>query len=855
MKNKKDLILGIALIFTLFFLTIGYALYDEILTLNGNVLLGKPGTVEIISIQEYPNSSTLPEGAGSLVLKDGKIELDYSFTVSQEEPTYEATYLISLKNNSPYDYIFSGFSMAPSIKIDGATEDEAGAVLTYEYASPTDVSNLVGVGGTIPSGEPGVVAITIHFRIVSEKNNTNITINGGADVNTSTDNSGTFYAGIVDAPVTLDLTNDTIDDNCFKVDVTNTYNTQIIYNFTLTGSNFVLVDRNGGSLGDFTIAAPSETRDSNVAQVELCIMASEGSQFANDTAQTQVVINPTGLSSFSTGTLTIKVEKSEDVTGAIPRLENVTFEAVKYDTETTSLNTKVTWSRIVETGELDIKNWYIQLYNEPADADTTTTLITTFTVDGSANTSNYELAISNNILTSTAFTNALNNGDSFYVKIYGVDELNYSGEASCSLSDGNNYCVASTSTSLKYQFTLKYTGNATLSNTDTTNKTATIYLNNAFTSVITSSTNYTLNGVTVTRATSSENLATNEYTYALEEGSSTVANFQILENVVNDDINITINTYNNDWICLIKGTKIKVYNGYKNIEDIKYDDLLEVYSYDLGRVVYEYPIKIEEEGKASNYQRITFSDGSILNTYGPHGIFSKDLNRYVSVLDRQSFDVGTTVLKLENGKLKEVKVVKLEEIIEDTTYYHVASTRYLNVFANDFLTTDPILPISNIFSFNDDLTWGSDREEYLKTNDFISYEMLKNYFPKYLYEGIRMGEAKHLINQGIISVEEYVTKFSKMSFIPIPTDGLGNNKWMVTTSLDLENGLKGDYYQEGSFYELPNAKNYFDKKFLGWYNTADNKYYQEGDLVEVKYGMYFEAIYEDDKLFDKPILK
>lgn len=43
---------------------------------------------------------------------------------------------------------------------------------------------------------------------------------------------------------------------------------------------------------------------------------------------------------------------------------------------------------------------------------------------------------------------------------------------------------------------------------------------------------------------------------------------------------------------------------------------------------------------------------------------------------------------------------------------------------------------------------------------------------------------------------------------------------------------------------LPAPTTYLDKEFIGWYNTADNKYYQEGDLVRVNYGMFFEAIYK-----------
>lgn len=836
MKNKKDIILGITIILIIVFMTIGFAFEDKILTLNNNLSLTKPGTIYIKEINV--SSSNLPTDAGSLVLKNGKIELDYTFSVSKEEKNYSATYLITIQNDSPYDYTFSGFNLEPEFKLNGATSQEAGAVLTYEYTD-LNLSDQVMINEVIPATEKRTVVITIHFKIKSENDNTTIDVNGSAGVNTSTDNSGTFYGGIVNSPLTLDLTKNNKKE-CFNVDVTNTYKNQLTYNFTLTNNNFVLVDINENSINDFTISAPSENNNDNTQQIELCLMINEGSQFASETEKTQVVINPTGLGSFSVGTITINVDKDENLTyEGRPEVENVTFETTKYDQDNSSLITKVSWSR-KDTDGLSIANWYINLYS-----DNSTEPITTFTIDGSENISNYELIIPNSILTSTKFTDALNNNNNFYIKVYGKDTAGNSGETYC--NDTNDYCVASNSTSLKYKFTLTYTGNASLTNTS--NNEATIYLNNPFTTVITSTnSNYTLNGITIKKGTGDtpETLENGtHYNYALQSNSSTTADLTIFENIINDDITIEVATYYSGWECLIKGTKIKVYNGYKNIEDIKYDDLLVVYSYELGKEVYEYPIKIEEEGKTDHYQKITFSDGSILKTFGAHGIFSKDANKFVSVLDRNNFNIGTTVLKIENKKLKEVKVVKLEKIKEETTYYNITSTRYLNIIANDFITTDPILPISNIFSFNKNITWGKDRELYLKTKDFIPYELLKKYFPKYLYEGIRMGEAKYLINQGKINVAEYISKFNKMNFVPIPTDKSGNNKWMITTSIDLENNSKGKYYTEGSTYKLPKAKKYTNKKFIGWYNTADNKYYQEEKKIKVKYGMYFEAIYKN----------
>lgn len=830
MKKRTDFIIGTILIVTLCFLTIGYASYEAIVSLNSNITLKKPGVISITNISEY--SSDLPANSGSLELNNGNIELNYSFSVSQEEKNYSATYMITIANNSPYDYLFSGFNIEPTTTIGGTTEDNATAVLTYEYAN-LNLENQVNIGETIPTNETKVVAITIHFYIASKKSNTTITIDGSAGVNTTTDNTGNIYGGIFGSPITLDLTDENTPD-CFDVNITNTYNTPKTFYFSLTTNSFKLVDRDGKGLGDYTIDAPSENSNSNNQSFELCLIVNEGSIFASNTAKTQLVINPTGLSNFSIGTININVNPDGNVTyDGAPKVGDVTFATVKYNETNSELLTNVSWKR-TDSDKIDVEKWYIALYSSYDNQ-----VIETFEIEGNENISNYEFAIPNTTLNSNSFTSTINENSTFYIKVYGKYANTDSGASYC--KETSEYCVSSNAISLKYQFTLTYTGNATLSNT--TNKTATVYLNNPFTSSVTASNGYALTGMTVVKGTT-ELTNGQEYNYTLKENSSTNADFTILENIINDDITITVSTSYTD-VCLVKGTKIKVVGGYKNIEDIRYDDLLVVYSYELGKEVYEYPIKIEKEGTTDYYQQITFSDGSILKTFGAHGIFSKDANKFVSVLDRDNFDIGTTVIKISDKELKEVKVAKIENVEEKTTYYNISSTRYLNVIANDFLTTDPILPISNIFNFYENIKWGEDRNKYLQTTDFIPYELLKDYFPKHLYDGIRMGEAKYLINQGIINVEEYVNRFNSIEFLPIPTDENGNNQWMITTSYDLENNLKGQYYTEGSFYELPIAKAYDEKEFIGWYNSSDNKFYQSGDLVKVRYGMYFEAIYKN----------
>ena len=191
-----------------------------------------------------------------------------------------------------------------------------------------------------------------------------------------------------------------------------------------------------------------------------------------------------------------------------------------------------------------------------------------------------------------------------------------------------------------------------------------------------------------------------------------------------------------------------------------------------------------------------------------------------------------------------VTVTNIDYIKEDITYYYVASTRYYNVIANGFLTNNGIEFTSFLYSFNSDLTWGKEREEYLQQNDFFQYENWKNYFPKYLFYGLRMDEAKNIANQGMLDLELVLNKLNYSNTLETMKNNNGNIVWMVTTSDDEVNSInKKTYLKEyESTYILPEPQN--KENFIGWLNTADNKIYQSKDAVKVLYGMHFIAQYQ-----------
>ena len=154
-----------------------------------------------------------------------------------------------------------------------------------------------------------------------------------------------------------------------------------------------------------------------------------------------------------------------------------------------------------------------------------------------------------------------------------------------------------------------------------------------------------------------QQLGTSAYSYSASSGVLTIPN-------VTGDLNIYARR---PTTCLIEGTEISLWNGStKKIEDVKYDDLLKVWSYDLGQFVPAYPIWMEKQHQSENYRRSTFSDGTTLGTVGYHSVFSVDKGEFISV-DSEDYHEGIRILKDVNGKLALVTVEKIE-IVDDGTY-------------------------------------------------------------------------------------------------------------------------------------------------------------------------------------------
>ena len=833
----KNLIISAIMFILLFSLTIGYAIFYKDLGLNGNISLLATGDINIIAVNLDSKASpnTLSK-FGSINYDEAtkNMLLNFNIAVSKEEKTYQSTYLVSVYNSSSIDMIFTGLAINPVIEIKKGTADNTSANVSYTVNTSNKNHNL-NVGETIAPGETRVIAIDLKIYVASETSG-EIGVGGGGEASSSIDESGELIGTMTDT--TLDLRGDNKIE-CFNIEVINTYKFDRTFNVLSSNSNFALVDRNGNALPSFSIGKPDESNSSNNDKTyEVCIKTKDTAIFMSDTAKTSILLSSSGLDDKTIGNLNLAVDIYEEPINDTnpPEIANVSMTVNAYNQTTKVLPINVSWDLINVTAEdTAVNEYFVLLYDQ-----NTNNLVKTFeTFSGNTN---YLINLDESFLSSNE-TNMVNNNHNYYVRVYGIDDALNNGHYSSSGTDNcsgnsNNYCPTGASQSLKWKFNVDTSGLSNMKLSNSSSKV--VYYKNTYTATLTPNTDYSL-PTEITVSMGEDTLTSgsgNDYTYSSASDSD---NLKITKPIT-DDIILSGSARYSGGGCLIEGTKIKTINGYKNVEDITYKDLLAVYSYELGKEVYEYPIAIEHGGKTDEFKKITFSDNSSLDVYYDHGIFSLDANKYVSINDNKNFHKGTKILKFSDNKFKTVEVEKIETIKKPTNFYNITSTRYLNVIANDYLTVDYLLPISNIFTFNKDITWGKDRDKYLKTKDFIPYSFLKKYFPLHIYKGIRLKEAKYLLNKKAIDVDQYVKEFKAKNFVDPYKDQQGNNLWPVSTSDEINKEVK--LYKEGSYYKLKQPKKVSGKKFKGWYNSADNKYYQPKDKVSIDYGIYFEAVWK-----------
>ncbi len=775
------------------FMTVGFAAYGQILDFSGIVTLQPQGSVRITNVTF--DSTNSKNATSTPTFTDTTIDFNLSFSTpwrQTEQDSYIAIYTVTIQNDTFYNQIFSANNYVPTISQNGQTLTNADINFALD-----GITN----GDTIPEGESVTFSIIISFVPTSDETGT-FTVDNDLEINFNSEQTGQLFASI-SASTTGDLRAPNTRA-AFTVSVINTFDYSRDFTLALANSSsFYLADANGTQSPTFTIGAKS-TQEYTVYVYPLDPTA----QYSSSYVRANIFLQSSGLADINAGRITLLVDQEVIITDTeAPVVSNLLATRQNVDGEVL-----LTWSA---TDDSTINNFTIQVYS---GSTTNGALVNTFTTTDDE----------------TSYTlTGLNDGDYYFV-IYGTDAHGNTATNSeiAGASTSSSHATRTNSATFSWTYSITYS----LSWVGSSNTATSIKIGQTYTTTLRAinqwlgqgqggSTYPSSGDVSVTM--SGRALTQNtDYTYNASTGALSVPNVTG---------NLVIGASSSGG-CLIEGTKVSLWNGgYKNIEDIDYDDLLKVWSYDLGEFVPAYPIWIEREHTTDTYRLIEFSDGTVLNTVFAHSIFSSDLGRFVSVDDSEEFYVGTKVLKEQGGKLVSVEVTKNEIVEKSARYYNVISTYYFNVLTNNLLTSataDDDSTISNLYGFTEDLRWPDSRQVVLQTPSALYQPSQLPSVPRYIFQGFRVQEAavfsdyysaselEDIINNALLSSDMQKPQTLK----PFGVEELGGTRYWYY-NLD----GKAKLVKEGSTQIIPAGT---------WFNTADGQTYHGGDQLEIWTSVY-----------------
>ncbi len=180
-------------------------------------------------------------------------------------------------------------------------------------------------------------------------------------------------------------------------------------------------------------------------------------------------------------------------------------------------------------------------------------------------------------------------------------------------------------------------------------------------------------------------------------------------------------------VCFVKGTLISLADGSsKPIEEIGYADLLAVWNFDAGHMDSSLPLWIKQVQTSVVYNKLTFSDGTVLKTVYKHRIFNKERGMFTYPMDDEMTPLGTTTV---NVRGEEVTLVAKEVVSEEVEYYNIMPKQHMNLFANGILAS---WRFNNVYPIADMKFVKSERELI----PLSAYEGV----PQDYYDALRLGE-------------------------------------------------------------------------------------------------------------------
>ena len=126
-------ILSLLFVFIFMSVSVGYAVFTQVINLQGNISMGTQGDFKISNVVKYSSSNT---DQAVPTWTDDSVDFNLTFIKSNEQnPVYNATYNITLTNDTFYERLISNFNF--SFTVNGQDEQPLG-ILDVEVQNYQD---------------------------------------------------------------------------------------------------------------------------------------------------------------------------------------------------------------------------------------------------------------------------------------------------------------------------------------------------------------------------------------------------------------------------------------------------------------------------------------------------------------------------------------------------------------------------------------------------------------------------------------------------------------------------------------------------------------------------------------------
>ncbi len=213
--------------------------------------------------------------------------------------------------------------------------------------------------------------------------------------------------------------------------------------------------------------------------------------------------------------------------------------------------------------------------------------------------------------------------------------------------------------------------------------------------------------------------------------------------------------------CFEKGTLILTKFGYKKVEDLNKEDFILSYNHFTNSFEYQ-PINIVINHGLRVYEvmNLYFDDGTSISFIQQHGLYNITKQCYSDFRCDNYFEfIGDKFIKYENGKIKQVVLIKATTETKITESFTCLSRYNLNCITNGLLTTaSDLYGLYDIFKYKkNSLQYDEkDVEESIHKYGLYEFKDFEGIVTEDIFENYGMKYFKISIGKGLMTYKDLI---------------------------------------------------------------------------------------------------